>query len=91
MNYIINHLNGQTEITPNTIEIVGLNVGNPNISNINFQTKMFSVEVLLITDKCTFGLVLDNVQAESLNFATEGGKIYSQVLTALDNQYGVKD
>jgi len=89
MKYIIQHLNGETEITPTEIEIVGLNIGNPNISNIEFQTKKYSIEIKLITEGCTFGLLLDNVQAESMNFNEEGGKIQNQVLTALNEQYGV--
>lgn len=89
MNYVIPNLNGQTEIKNPTIEIVNLDIGNPNISNINFQTKKHSIEIHLVTPRCTYGLLLDNVQAESLDW-TSGQDLPAQVLIALNEQFGVE-
>jgi len=89
MTYRIEWLNNNLEIENPTIEIVGLNVGNPNIIDINFQTKKYSIEILLlITDGAKFGLVLENVQAESLDW-TSGQNLPLQVLTALNEQFAI--
>lgn len=77
------------ELTDPTIEIVGLSVGNPDIIKIDFQNLKYSVNILLITPTAKFGLLLENVQSESLNFENEGAKIPEQVLTALNAQFGV--
>ena len=77
------------ELTDPTIEIVGLSVGNPDIIKIDFQNLKYSVNILLITPTAKFGLLLENVQSESLNFENEGAKMPEQVLTALNAQFGV--
>ncbi len=88
MNYKIEWLNNNLEITNPTIEIVGLNVGNPNISNIDFITKKYSIEIILLTPKSKFGLTLKNVQANTLDW-TDGQNLPQQVLDALNEQFGV--
>ena len=88
MNYKINWLNNNLEIKNPTIEIVGLADGNPNISNIDFVTKKYSIEILLKTENATFGMTLNDVQAESLDWTT-GQNLPLQVLTALNEQFSV--
>mgnify|MGYP005992169137 CR=1 FL=1 len=88
MNYIIEKLNGKIEIENPTIEVVGLILGNPDISNINFVTKKYSIVVELITNDAKFEFVLNDVQALSLDW-TDGQNIPEQVLTALNEQFGV--
>tara|TARA_R110002167_G_scaffold24774_5_gene86667 strand:- start:1339 stop:1620 length:282 start_codon:yes stop_codon:yes gene_type:complete len=77
------------ELTDPTIEIVGLSIGNPDIIKIDFNTLRYSLNVLLITPSSKFGLLLGNVQSESLNFESEGAKMPAQVLKALNEQFGV--
>ena len=48
---------------------------------------MYSVEIKLITETSKFGMILENVQAESLNFNAESSKMSEQVLTSLNEQY----
>lgn len=88
MIYKINWLNNNLEIKNPTIEIVGLAEGNPNISNIDFVTKKYSIEILLKTENATFGMTLNDVQAESLDWTT-GQNLPLQVLTALNEQFSV--
>lgn len=88
MKYIFPNLNNGLEITDPVIEIVGLNEGNPNIHKPNFIDKTFSIDIHLITDNCKFGLCLDNVQAEVMSF-NDGSLLNTQVLTALNKQFGV--
>lgn len=85
--YIIPTLNNNLEITDPTIEVIGLINGNPKVTNIDFLTLMYSVEIKLITTSAKFGMILENVQAESLDFNNEGAKMTVQVLTALNEQY----
>jgi len=88
MNYKIEWLNNNLEIINPNIEIVGLNVENPKISNINFKTKKYSIDILLITDNAKFGMTLENVQATSLDWAS-GQDLHLQVLTALNEQFSI--
>ena len=87
MKYLIPFLNNNIEIIDPTIEIKGLNVGNPKILDIDFVTLKYSVDIKLITNNATFGMALENIQAESLDFNNEGAKMPMQVLTALNNQF----
>jgi len=90
MNYKINWLNNSFEIENPTIEISGLNVGNPDVSDFNYITLKYSVYVLLIiSDKVIFGFTLHNVEAESLDLRNELEKMPQQVLTALNEQFSV--
>lgn len=89
MNYIIPKLNGQTEIISPKLEVVGLSEGNPKIYNIDFITLQYSIDIILEVDNARFGLTLNNVQAESLNWENAGANIQSQVLVALNEQFGV--
>lgn len=89
MKYKFSWLNSGLEITDPTIEIVGLNVGNPNILDIDFITLKYSVEIILITESVRLRVHLENIQAESLDFNNEGAKMPSQVLTALNAQYAI--
>lgn len=88
MNYIFENLNNGLEIINPTIEIVGIDKGNPKISNIDFQTKKYSVDIVLSNSGSRFGLTLNNVQASSLDW-TSGQNLPLQVLTALNEQFGV--
>jgi hypothetical protein len=91
MKYLFTYENSNfenLEIENPTIEIVGLNVGNPNISKIDFKTKKYSIEILLIIPDAKFGLTLENVQSESLDW-TGGDNLPQQVLDALNKQFGV--
>ena len=89
MNYLIPFLNGQIEIENPTIDVVGLSIGNPNIVGIDFITKKYNVSILLTTNTAKFTMILNGVQAESLNFDSQGSKIPEQVLTALNAQFGI--
>lgn len=89
MKYKIEWLNNNLEIENPTIDIVGLMQGNPNIIDIDFITLLYSVDIILTTDSAKFGMTLENVKAESLNFNNEGAKMPLQVLTALNEQYAV--
>lgn len=86
-NYKIETLNNNLEIIDPIIEVVGLVNGNPKITNIDFLTLMYSVEIKLITESSKFGMILENIQAESLNFNAESSKMNEQVLTALNEQF----
>ena len=77
------------EIENPAIDVVGLAESNPNIIDINFITLKYSVEINLITQSAKFGLILENVQAESLDFNNEGAKMPAQVLAALNEQFAV--
>lgn len=89
MKYKIEWLNNNLEIENPTIEIVGLMQGNPNIIDIDFITLLYSVDIILTTDSAKFGMTLENVKAESLNFNNEGSKMPQQVLTALNEQFAI--
>jgi len=94
MNYKIGWLNNNLEIENPIIEIVGLNVGNPNIHEPNFILKTYGTDVLLTVKNgevvvARFGLKLYNIQAESMNFESAGADIMGQVVTALNSQFGV--
>lgn len=88
MNYKLEYLNSNLEIINPKIEIVGLSVGNPDIKNINFLNKKYSVNIILTTDTAVFGVLLNDVQATSLDW-TSGQNLPEQVLKALNEQFGV--
>ena len=89
MNYKISWLNNYLEIKDPIIEVNGLSEGNPDITSIDFITLKYSVNIILITGTAKFGMTLDNIQAESLDFNNEGAKMPDQVLTALNEQFAV--
>lgn len=88
MNYLITGLNTDLEIINPTIEIVGLADGNPKITNIDFPTKKYNIDIILMTENARFGMNLTNVQAVSLDWAS-GQDLPLQVLTALNEQFAV--
>jgi len=96
MNYKFDWLNNGLEIVNPDLEIVGLKGGNPSIHNINFITLKYHADIILtvkdaegkITTK--FGLRLENIQAESLNWES-GQDLPEQVLTALNSQFSVPE
>lgn len=88
MIYVIEKVNGLAEIVDPIIEIVGLSKNNPAITSIDFPTLKYDVDILLIIDgRAKFLLNLTGVQAESLDFSTEGAKMPAQVLEALNVQF----
>lgn len=89
MTYKIDFLNNSLEIVNPTIQIKGLNVGNPKVLAIDFITLKYSVDINLITENVNFGMALENVQAESLDFKNDGANMPQQVLTALNEQFAI--
>jgi hypothetical protein len=89
MKYLFEHLNGGLEITDPIIEIIGLSVGNPKTFNHDYINNRYGVNILLITQSVTYGLGLENIQAEEMVLAENGPKMPAQVLKALNEQFGV--
>ena len=62
-----------------TLTIVGLDVGNPDVSKINFTNGKYSVNILLKTEKSQYGLILPEVQSVSLDWASGGNNLPLQI------------
>ena len=82
MKYQIPNLNEGGFIENPTIEIVGLSVGNPRITDMDFPTLKYAVDVRLYSvGYYDFIINLTNVTAESWDLASQGANMPQQVLT----------
>ncbi len=78
------------EIDSPKIEIVGLKYGNPSLhANPDFINKVIGLDVYLTTDNVTYCHALKKIKVESMELK-DGLLLNSQVLTALNEQFGVK-
>jgi len=86
--YIIPDVNSSLEITNPTIEIVGLSQGNPKVKEpLDFINKTYSVDIILKDINFSYGFMLKNIQAISMDFENGGNDIVQQVVDALDSQF----
>lgn len=60
--YRFEYLNNGIEIIDPIIEI------NPIVREVNPQTMTISVDIILVVDNAKFGILLDNVQVQNLNY-----------------------
>ncbi len=89
MKYIIPKLNGQDEITNPTIEIIGLDTRSPRLhANPDFVNNIIGLDIYLIMPNCRYFLPLKDIHVESM-VLTDGALLMNQVLTALNEQFGV--
>ncbi len=78
------------EIENPTIEVIGLADGNPDlVMPLDFINNRYNINIKLITPSVRVILTLRNVQAESMDMASQGADIPSQVLTALNEQFAI--
>lgn len=78
------------EITDPVIEII-LSPQAPNITKVDVVNIQYSIEIELVnyksdgTDLMRYGMILDKVQAESLNWSQAGALMMDQILTRLED------
>lgn len=58
--------------------------GFPSISGIDIKTNKFDILIKLVGIDYSFDMMLREVQADSLNWAEEGGRVMSYVQRKLD-------
>jgi len=85
----IDWVNKGLEMTNPLIEVVGLDNGNPAISNPNMIDKTYSCDIIIHTTNASLALRLNNIKANSMNLENEGANIQNQIETALIEQFGV--
>lgn len=84
MTYRFDWLNSGLDIIDPVVEIV-LSPSSPNITKVDVVLLQYSVEIRLVTPQAKYGLILDQVQAASLDWNQQGVLMMDQILTRLED------